>query len=62
MITLKKIINKKEMKQFVTFPFSLYKNNNYWVPHIIKYEFDNFDPLYSVEKRGLTPGHEDNWK
>jgi hypothetical protein len=26
------------------------------------HEFDNFDPLYSVEKRGLKPGHEDNWK
>jgi len=44
MITLKKIINKKEMKQFVTFPFSLYKNNKYWVPPIIKDEVDNFDP------------------
>jgi ribosomal protein S18 acetylase RimI-like enzyme len=44
MITLKKIINKKEMKQFVTFPFSLYKNNKYWVPPIIKDEIDNFDP------------------
>ena len=44
MITLKKIINKKEIKQFVTFPFSLYKNNKYWVPPIIKDEVDNFDP------------------
>ena len=25
------------------------------------HEFDNFDPLYSVAKRGLKPGHEDNW-
>ena len=31
------------MKQFVTFPFSLYKNNKYWVPPIIKDEIDNFD-------------------
>ena len=44
MIRLKKIINKKEMKQFVTFPFSLYKNNKYWVPPIIKDEVNNFDP------------------
>ncbi|QTE22331.1 GTP cyclohydrolase [Polaribacter cellanae] len=44
MITLKKITNKKEMKQFVTFPFSLYKDNKYWVPPIIKDEIDNFDP------------------
>lgn len=44
MITLKKINTKKEMKQFVTFPFSLYKDNKYWVPPIIKDEVDNFDP------------------
>jgi len=43
MITLKEIHTKKEMKQFVTFPFSLYKNNKYWVPPIIKDEIDNFD-------------------
>ncbi len=44
MITLKKITNKKEMKQFVTFPFSLYEKNNFWVPPIIKEEINNFDP------------------
>jgi ribosomal protein S18 acetylase RimI-like enzyme len=44
MITLKKIISKREMKQFVTFPFSVYKDNKYWVPPIIKDEVDNFDP------------------
>ncbi|MCD9564146.1 hypothetical protein [Tenacibaculum maritimum] len=43
MIQLKKITSKKEMKQFVTFPFSLYKNNKYWVPPIIKEELENFD-------------------
>ena len=44
MITLKKVTTKKEMKQFVLFPFSLYKNNKYWVPPIIKDEIDNFNP------------------
>lgn len=43
MITLKEVSTKKEMKQFVTFPFSLYKNNNYWVPPIIKDEIANFN-------------------
>lgn len=43
MISLKKVSTKKEMKQFVTFPFSLYKNNKYWVPPIIKDEIANFD-------------------
>ncbi|MGY0426188.1 MAG: GTP cyclohydrolase, partial [Polaribacter sp.] len=43
MITLKKKTTKKEMKEFVTFPFSLYKNNKYWVPSIIKEEIENFN-------------------
>ena len=43
MITLKEMHTKKEMKQFVTFPFSLYKGNKYWVPPIIKDEVANFD-------------------
>lgn len=43
MITIKEINTKKEMKQFVKFPFSLYKNNPYWVPPIINDEIANFD-------------------
>ena len=52
MITLKEVSTKKEMKQFVTFPFSLYKNNDYWVPPIIKDEIANFDktknPVFEI--------------
>ena len=44
MITLKEAKTKSEIKQFVLFPFSLYKNHNYWVPPIIKDEIANFDP------------------
>ncbi|QMU63908.1 MAG: GTP cyclohydrolase [Flavobacteriaceae bacterium] len=43
MITLKECHTKREMKQFVTFPFSIYKNNHYWVPPIIKAELETFD-------------------
>ena len=43
MIQLKEIHSKKEIKQFVLFPFSLYKNHKYWVPPIIKDEVNNFD-------------------
>ena len=32
------------MKQFVLFPFSLYKHNPYWVPPIVKEEIASFDP------------------
>ena len=43
MIKIKEISTKKELKQFVTFPFSLYKNNPYWVPPIIKDEIESFN-------------------
>ncbi len=43
MITIKEISTKKELKQFVKFPFSIYKNNPYWVPPIINDELAVFD-------------------
>ncbi len=43
MIKLQEIKTKKEMKQFVLFPFSLYKDNKYWVPPIINDEIASFD-------------------
>lgn len=43
MITLKQVSNKAELKEFVKFPFSLYKDSPYWVPPIIKDEMDSFD-------------------
>jgi len=52
MVTIKEIHTKKEMKQFVAFPFSLYKNNPYWVPPIIKDELSVFDssknPIFEI--------------
>ncbi|SNR15207.1 GTP cyclohydrolase [Tenacibaculum jejuense] len=44
MIQLKEIKTRKEIRQFVLFPFSLYKDNKYWVPPIINDEVNNFDP------------------
>ena len=43
MITIKKITTKKELKAFVTFPFSLYKDSKYWVPPIISQELATFN-------------------
>ncbi len=43
MITIKEMISKKELKQFVQFPFELYKNNPYWVPPIINDELESFN-------------------
>lgn len=43
MIIVKELKTKKEMKQFVTFPFSLYKKNKYWIPPMINDELASFD-------------------
>jgi len=43
MIVIKKAISKKEIKQFVMFPFTLYKDSKCWVPPIISEEIKVFD-------------------
>ncbi|UII75993.1 GTP cyclohydrolase [Flagellimonas sp. HMM57] len=44
MITIKEARSKVDLKRFVKFPFSLYKDSPYWVPPIIKDELESFDP------------------
>ncbi|MFB0938164.1 MAG: GNAT superfamily N-acetyltransferase [Candidatus Azotimanducaceae bacterium] len=64
MITLKEAITKNEMRDFVKFPFSLYKNNKYWVPPIIKDEVDGFDkninPVFKHAKAHYFLAYRDN--
>ena len=43
MIVIKEATSQKDLKKFVTFPFSLYKDNKYWVPPIIDDELESFD-------------------
>lgn len=43
MVEVKEVLTRAELKTFVKFPFSLYKNNPYWVPPIIKDELESFD-------------------
>ena len=43
MITIKEAITKKELTDYIKFPFSLYKDNKYWVPPIIADELETFD-------------------
>jgi len=43
MIEIKEAKTKKEMTAFVKFPFSLYKDNPYWIPPIISDELESFD-------------------
>jgi len=50
MITIKEALTQKEMTDFVTFPFQLYKNNPYWVPPLIKDELKSFNPKNDIFK------------
>ena len=43
MVTLKEVDSRKDLKAFVMFPFSLYKDSKYWVPPIISQEMKTFD-------------------
>ncbi|WP_435132371.1 GTP cyclohydrolase [Formosa sp. A9] len=43
MITIKEVLNKKDLKTFVKFPFTLYKDSPYWVPPIISEEMETFN-------------------
>ena len=43
MITIVEANSKKLLKDFVKFPFALYKNHPYWVPPLIADELETFD-------------------
>ena len=43
MIEVREVVTKKDFKEYVKFPFSLYKNHPYWVPPLIADELETFD-------------------
>ena len=43
MIVVKTAKSKKDFKDFVNFPFKLYKNSKFWVPPISKEELNTMD-------------------
>ncbi|NND62991.1 MAG: GTP cyclohydrolase [Flavobacteriaceae bacterium] len=43
MIEVLQVTNPKQLKQFVTFPFKLYKDCEFWVPPLIKDELETLD-------------------
>ena len=64
MITVKEIYSKKELKQFVKFPFKLYKDSKYWVPPIIKQELETFNkdknPIFKDADARFFLAYKDN--
>lgn len=43
MITIKEAVTKKDLLEYIKFPFSLYKGHPYWVPPLINDELETFD-------------------
>ena len=43
MITIVEADSKRRLKDFIKFPFALYKNHPYWVPPLISDELETFD-------------------
>lgn len=43
MIQIIEAVSKKQLSDYVKFPFSLYKNDPYWVPPLISDELETFD-------------------
>jgi GNAT superfamily N-acetyltransferase len=43
MITIIEATNKTLLKEYIKFPFSLYKNHPYWVPPLIQDDLETFD-------------------
>ena len=43
MIQIKKVESKSDFKDFVKFPFKLFKDNPYWVPPITREELNIID-------------------
>jgi hypothetical protein len=42
-VTVKEVLNKKDLKTFVKLPFTLYKNDPMWVPQLIRDDMEIFD-------------------
>lgn len=40
-ITIKEVLTKKDLNQFVKFPFSVYSDNRFWIPPLITEEINN---------------------
>ncbi|GAB4236131.1 MAG: hypothetical protein Tsb0034_10620 [Ekhidna sp.] len=67
-LVLKEVVSKKDLKNFIKFPFKLYKGNPYYVPPLVEFEmstlrkdknpaFDHADAKYWIVQRdGETVG------
>ena len=63
-VDIRIVENKKDLKTFVKVPFSIYKNDPYWVPPLIVEEMDTFNPAknpsYELADARLFVAYRDN--
>ena len=43
-MTVKEVKSRRDLRKFITFPETVFKDNPYWVPALIGDEFDTLDP------------------
>jgi GNAT superfamily N-acetyltransferase len=64
MIEIKEVTDKKGIKEFVKFPFEIYKGSPYWVPPIISEEMEIFDktknPVFANAEARLFLAYDNN--
>ncbi|GLU45036.1 GNAT family N-acetyltransferase [Allomuricauda sp. NBRC 101325] len=64
MVTIKEVQSQSDLKDFVKFPFTLYKGSPYWVPPIIKDEMESFDktknPVFKSAEATFFLAYKDN--
>ena len=63
-ITVKEVTNKKDLKKWVEFPNTLYRDNEYFVPFLASDEIDTFtstkNPAYDFCETKLFLAYKDN--
>jgi len=64
MISIKEAKTKKELLEYIQFPFTLYKDNPYWVPPLISDELETFDktknPVFQTAEAYFYLAYKDN--
>ena len=43
-IRIREVQNRKDLRRFINFPFTLYRNNKYWIPPLLLDEWNTLDP------------------
>ena len=42
-VAVEQVVSKKQMKEFVKFPYTLYAKDSYWVPQLLMDDFRKLD-------------------